>query len=41
MGMGSGSISRGVVPRIAPNLRVERMRRTRWDASSLLVVTGG
>jgi hypothetical protein len=38
---GSGSRRCGVVPRTAPSLRVERMRRVRWWASRTFAVSGG
>ena len=40
-GVMSGSARCGVVPRIAPSFRVDRMRRARCAASRLLEVKGG
>ena len=36
-----GSSRMGVVPSTLPSLRVERMRRARWNGSSVLNVGGG
>jgi hypothetical protein len=38
---GSGSRRRGVVPKTAPSLRVERSRRERCSGSRVLLVGGG